>query len=169
MRVPRSETRGKQLQLMCEYVSAASTRKIEVSVIRQIQYRRLVTRGEILDLQIRARHRVANRHGEISRIPFLAVLTQIVERSSIGHRLRLPNDIVESSRTAMKGMIAVVERQAVGISVQGESAVRNAIRIAPHHDTKVNWTLRAMIRDVAGQILRPQDDVLPVPASVWRA
>src|SRR5271157_674719 len=169
MRVAGSEARSKQLQLMREYVAAPRTRHIEVRVIGQVQNRRLVSFGQILDFQIRARHRVTYRYGKIPWKPFLAVPTQITKYHAIGERLRLPNDIVESARAAMKRMIAIVERQAIGISVERESPVRDAVRVASHRDTKENWPLRAMIRDVAGQILRPYDDILPVSVAVWRA
>src|SRR5208337_1483986 len=107
-------------------------------------------------------------YGKIPWIPFLAVPAQIAQRNAIGYRLRLPNDIMESARTAVKRIVTVVKRQAVAISIKRKSSACDAIRIASHRDTEENRPLRAMIGDVAGKVLRPYDDILPVSFAVWR-
>ena len=102
MSVSRGEARGKQLQLVSQHRAASRPGHIEVRMIGQIQDGGLVGRGLIFDFQIRAGNGVAYRHGEISRIPFLTILAQIVKGNAVGDRLRLPHHIVEPARTPVE-------------------------------------------------------------------
>jgi hypothetical protein len=77
----------------------------------------------------------------------------------VGH---LPHLVVEPGGTAVQGVRAVVERKLVGRAVEGEGAARDAVAVAADQGAEVG----VVVRDVAGQVVEPEDDVVHLAVRV---
>ena len=109
--------------------------QVEIRVVGQVENRRLVRLGDILNAQfVPVRQRVSHRHLEIAGEMLLPIQAQPGEahrRRILAEHFRCPELLVESLQPAVQGIRPVVFRQLIGFPVQGEAPFGDSIAIAP--------------------------------------
>ncbi len=118
-------------QLVAENVGAGPG-EVEVTVLRQIDVRRLIGGRGVVDNQlVVVGEAVDHSHLQVAGIAFFAVGADPREAERIlAQDLRLPQVLVEPSRAAVKVVGAVVRRQGVRLLVDREAPLRDAIAVS---------------------------------------
>src|SRR5207237_404229 len=122
-------------ELVRENISGSVTSKVPVTVLREIDRRRLVARRLIVDDQsIVVRQCISDPGTERPRVAFFQVCTRVIEREShallVSERCRAPNDFVEPAEPTVQAVRAVIDGEAVGRPVESESPAGNPIAVA---------------------------------------
>ena len=121
-----AELAGKYLQFMLEHRSGSG--QIEIAVIRRIKECILVRHGAVHDPKgIIIAKTIANRHGQISGIPFLTVRAESGKHQLISDDPRLVDLLVKADRPAMQVISIVILNQMIGFPVQIERAFSNPV------------------------------------------
>ena len=152
--------------LMAEHVAFASAREVPVGVVREVQHRRLVGRGLVVEAQlVVVRERVGHCDGELAGVSLLAVGAHVgkAHAISVRERLRLPNARVESRRAAVEMVHAVVRRELILLSVECEFPECDAVREAPGRHAEM-W----MRHEVAVERVEAERDVRQRAAAIRR-
>jgi len=101
---------------------------------------------------------------EVAGEALLAVLAEVGELEGgaelAGHRTGRPGDLVEAL-AAVQAVLAVVDRQAELLPVEGEAALGDAVAVAPDEAAEVG-----ALRRVVVQVVEPEHHVVEVAARV---
>src|SRR5689334_16559909 len=103
------------------------------------------------------RQNVGNSHLQISRKTFFSVFAQILEHHAVlvFQRLTLPQDFVKGTRAAaVQSVWPVILWQRVGLAIERESTIGNAVRVAPDDRSNIG-----RIRDVSLSRIVTKHDV----------
>ena len=164
--VHRRETIGVDRQSMIEDVAASG--EIEITVLCEVDDRRLVGRRVVVDRQrVRRRQRVRDCDVQRSRISFVSVLA--LERvgdtdvSAALERLGAPQLLVESFHAAVQMIRSVVRREMERRAVQRERALRDPVAVSADDRAEVRRPLEIVIQPV-----EPEDDIVKMVAAVSR-
>ena len=117
-------------------IARALTGEVPVAVVRQVEHRRLVRRGVVVDPQLvvlreRVRHVDAQRAG-IALLAIRARVVQLQADTAVARRdhRRRPHLVVEPFDAAVERVRRVVDRQVVRHPVERERAVRDPVPVA---------------------------------------
>src|SRR5437773_7895183 len=133
-------------EFMAQDVAAAFPGKIEVGMVGEIHDRGLVGGRRIFDTQgIVVAERVSDFGFQVARKALFAVLAQITESHSLTIRradfVGGPNAFVESLYTTMQSVGAVVPGKLVGLAVEREPSVCDAVCIAANGCAEVGLVI----------------------------
>src|SRR5690349_13794622 len=97
---------------------------------------------------------------KIAGIALFAILTQIIESDSISIDARCPYFFVEPNQSSVQGILTVVARQRVLVSIEREFAVGDAVAVPPDERAEVWSRLQIAIQIViaehdVGEFARP--------------
>src|SRR2546427_12430721 len=111
---------------MSQNVACAS--EVEIAVLREIDWRRFVRRREVVDDQlVLSGERVRHSHVEVARIAFLTIGTRVPQLERRCAARRTPHALVKSLAAAVQMIRTDVRGELVGLSVQREARVGNAV------------------------------------------
>ena len=141
---------------MPQDVSAAFTGQGEIAVLREVHRRRLVGRRRVVHDQLVGRgERVGDVGHEGAGVPFLAVGAQVAESDTDGvavlERLGLPHDLVEPAQAAVQVVRSVVGRELVGLAVQGESPLGDAVGVPPDDRAEKGRRLEVAVEGIESE------------------
>ena len=156
--VHRSETVGVEHNFVIQNVAVTFPRKVEVTVLAEVDGGGLVGSGFVIDDEfVGVGQRVGDSHLEITGPAVVAIFTQISEchaRVAL-QRFAVPDNFVERLfGAAVQRVGPVIFRQSVGFAVEGEGAVGDAVGIAADNSAQ-----ERRIRNVALQVLVAENDV----------
>jgi hypothetical protein len=163
----------KQARVQRELVveRAATAREVPVRVVGEVDDGRPVRRRAVVDAPfVRRGQRVAHRHVEPAGVVLVAVLArqrQLERDAAVGlrrQRLDRPPALAEAARPAVQSVRAVVARQRVGLAVEREAAVADAVGVAADERAEVRIALF-----VVGERVEAEDDVGAAAGAVGAA
>ena len=164
--IDRCIVAGVERQDLVEDGAVTLTRKVKVTVMGQIDDRVLVGSGSVDQLQlVFVRESVGGGHLERSGIPLLAILARVGELEGGAvcgdFRSSLPDDLVESLDSAVKGIADVVGSECVLLAIKSEFPLGNAVTIAANEASEV----RALL-DILSEGIESEDDIRKLPVAV---
>ncbi len=151
-------------QHVSKNVAAAFAAKIEIGMLSQIDRRRFVRGGLVLDFhRVIILQPIRDHDGKVSRIAFFAVFAHIAQSQPWGviHQagLRRPKHFIESDFAAVEmtwnAVRRIVRSQRVRGAIESETPVRDSVSKASHHRTEVRRPL-----DIVFNRIVAEDDVL---------
>src|SRR5262249_4201257 len=153
--VHRSEAIGIDLHDVPQNVTP--TAQVEIGMLSQINDRVLVGRGAVLKLQgIVFAQGVDCRDRQVSGVPLLPIVAQISQcqlwpqLSDLGLS-HFTYDFVEPYLAPMQAVRSIVGGEAISNAIQRESAVRDAIAVAPDQGAEVRAVLEITCERVVTQ------------------
>ena len=166
--IDRSEAVGIEREFVIQNVAGAFSGQIEITVLAQIDGRGLVGGGFVVDDQFVG---VGQSVGDFERqISGKAVVTIFAE-VGVGHAslafegLAIPDNFIERLlRAAVESVGPVVLGQGIGLAVESESAVGNAVGVASDDGANVR-----RIRNIAVERFMAEDDVSELAFAVGDA
>ena len=164
--VDGGELVGIDHQKLVKDIPLTGSRKVEVRVVRQIDDRRLVGGGLVIDPEfVLVRQRVDHGDRQIAGIPFFSVLAEIrqLQRGAIGafRRFGIPDHLVESLQASVQMVRPVVDGKVVLDTVQRKETLCDPVCIPACDAAEVRIT-----PDIVGQGIIPQHNVPQLPILV---
>ena len=146
------EAVGIQPYCVIEHIGAVLTVEVEVGVIGEVDHGVLVANGGILDLE-RVVLRQAIQHRSIERAGITLLRRRTFNREF--NRVIFDNAIKEAvCKRAVKMVFALILLQVIGLAVQGECGVADAVRVSSDKRTE-----KAAALFIIGSVLIAEGDV----------
>ena len=127
---------------MVENIPIALAFQVEEGVVREVAKRSAVGGGGITNLElVVVRQGVAHGHIEIAWETVFAIGKHGVHlKHAVVNRNHIPNAAVGTDKTAMKCVLSIILCQLIRNTIQGKSALGNAVGTTTHHGTKIAFT-----------------------------
>src|ERR1700691_3199506 len=149
---------------MPEDVAIALALQIEVRMIGQIQHSIFIGGRRILNAQGTATQGVSHSRRERARKTLLPILAHVGKFDSIRDLFRRPHHLVEAADATMKRVVAVILWNGIGMTVELEVAMRDAICVAADDASEMR-SLRYVLLDR----IDTQNHIVELSLSIGRA
>ena len=138
----RGEAGGVQRDHIAHHVARVIARQVEIAVVGQVQHRGLAGRGFVLQPQLVVFVQCVGRGDlELAGKAFLAIGADVAQHHlrvrPAGDGVDLPHPLVEAPKAPMQRVRPVIGGERIGLAVQGELALGNAVGIASHRRAEI--------------------------------
>src|SRR5690606_6214412 len=143
-------------QFMIQNIALCITRKVEVGMVRQVHYSRLVGCCTIVEAKaIVFTQRIHHFHRQIPRIPFLHVGTYVSEAYGWpffrGNGFNVPINFIKALQSTMQMVPVVIARQLISVAIKFKCTFRDAIAVSADKASKEGCPLEIILQRITTQ------------------